>query len=334
MKRGQVTSGDVARLAQVSQSAVSRAFTPGASVSEATREKVMKAAQELGYRPNALARSLLSGKSRTIALLIAYLHNHFYPLILERLSRALQAMGYRVILFMADQGNQDAVVEEMLQFQVEGLVIASATLSSGLAEECARVGIPVVVFNRYIPGAAVSSVTTDNRRGGQLIAEHFLKSGHRRFGYIAGSEDSSTNRDRELGFAEHLAAHGFEVNAREMGYYTVEGAKAATRKMYGDGTGPDALFVANDLMAFAALDVLRGDLGLRVPEDVAVAGFDNVPEAAWSAYDLTSVDQPADAMVEEIVRLLIGQIEGEAIAPEQSRIAAKLVLRGTTRSLT
>ncbi|MEL6582855.1 MAG: LacI family DNA-binding transcriptional regulator [Pseudomonadota bacterium] len=332
MKRGQVTSGDVARLANVSQSAVSRAFTPGASVSAATREKVMKAAQAIGYRPNALARSLLSGKSRTIALLVAYLHNNFYPLVLERLSRALQDRGYRVTLFMADQGNQDAVVEEMLQLQVEGLVMASATLSTGLAKECARAGIPVVVFNRYVTDGAVSSVTTDNYAGGRLIAEHFLSRGHQRFGYIAGSEDSSTNKDREQGYRDTLREAGHPDVARSVGGYTFAGAQEATRGLYRDGEGPDALFVANDHMAFAALDVLRSELNMSVPDDVAVIGFDNVPEAAWAAYDLTSVDQPADLMIAETLQILFDQIEGQSVEPVDALLPARLIERGTTRA--
>ena len=156
------TSGDVARLAKVSQSAVSRTFTPGASVSAATRAKVLKAATELGYRPNALARAVISGKSRLIALLVAYLDNQFYPIVLERLSRTLQESGYHVLLFMTDPGDQDDVVRRIMEYQVEGIVMASATLSSSLARECAQTGIPVVMFNRYVPASPASSVTSDN----------------------------------------------------------------------------------------------------------------------------------------------------------------------------
>ena len=144
------TSDDVARLANVSQSAVSRSFTPGASVSSATREKVLKAAAELGYRPNALARAVISGKSRLIAMLVAYLDNQFYPIVLEQLSRTLQARGYQTLLMMTEPGNQDELVRRIMQYQVEGIVMASATLSSNLARECAQTGIPVVMLNRYV----------------------------------------------------------------------------------------------------------------------------------------------------------------------------------------
>ena len=133
------TTSDVARLAKVSQSAVSRTFTPGASVSENTKERVLAAARELGYRPNALA-SAMRGRSHLIAVLVAYLDNQFYPIVLEQLSRALQAKDYQVLLFMTDPGNQDQMVQKMLQYQVEGIVMASATMSSMLARECAEIG--------------------------------------------------------------------------------------------------------------------------------------------------------------------------------------------------
>ena len=158
MAKPTVTSADVARAAHVSQSAVSRTFTRGASVSEDTRRKVLQAADELGYRPNALARSLISGKSGIIGVLVAYLDNQFYPVVIEKLSRSLQEKGYRVLLFMTDQGDQDAVVKDMLQYQVEGVVMASAHLSSKLAQQCANNGIPVVLFNRYIATSPANSV--------------------------------------------------------------------------------------------------------------------------------------------------------------------------------
>ena len=151
MPKGKVTSGDVAKLARVSQSAVSRAFNEGASVSDDMRARVHKAARKLGYRPNAIARAMISGQSRLIAVLVAYLDNQFYPIVLEQLSRALQDKGFHVLLFMAETGRQDEVVQQMMQYQVEGIVMASATLSSNLARECADTGIPVVLKQMNIP---------------------------------------------------------------------------------------------------------------------------------------------------------------------------------------
>ncbi len=326
-----VTSGEVARLAQVSQSAVSRVFTPGASVSEKTREIVLKAASELGYRPNALARAMISGRSRLIAVLVAYLDNQFYPIVLEQLSRRLQDLGYHVLLFMTDPGRQDEVVQKILQYQVEGIVMASATLSSSLAKECARTGIPVVLFNRYVASSPASSVTSDNIEGGRLVAGFLADGGHKRIAFIAGLEDSSTNRDREAGFFKGLAERGVAVWQRAVGGYSFEGAAEAARTLFGGDERPDAVFVANDHMAFSVMDVIRSEFGLRIPEDVSVVGYDDVPEASWKGYDLTTVSQSADAMIGATVSILLEQMENEVVTKRAAVVPAKLVLRGSAR---
>ncbi|HMQ57875.1 MAG TPA: LacI family DNA-binding transcriptional regulator, partial [Rhizobiaceae bacterium] len=252
---------------------MSRAFTPGASVSQKTREKVLKAASELGYRPNALARAVISGRSQLIAMLVAYLDNQFYPIVLEKLSRLLQQRGYQVLLFMTDPGKQDEVVHRILQYQVQGIVMASATLSSSLARECAETGIPVVTLNRYVSSSPSSSVTSDNIEGGRLVARHLVSCGHERIAFIAGAEDSSTNRDREAGFYKGLAEEGIAVHARAVGNYSFEGAADAARELLEMKLRPDAIFVANDHMAFSVMDVIRSGYGLRIPDDIAVAGY-------------------------------------------------------------
>ena len=329
-----VTSLQVAERAGVSQSAVSRCFTPGASVSEKTAEKVKKAARELGYRPNVLARAMVSGKSRMIGLVVAYLENYFYPEALEKLSNALQAKGYHVLVFMASQtaGNIDDVVEEILDYQVDGIVMASVAMSSDIAERCQQAGVPVVLFNRAQDGDQVSSVTSDNRAGGRKVAEFLVAGGHERFGYIGGWEGASTQRDREAGYREGLAAAGREISAREVGDFQVERAREAARAMFGEATRPDAVFVANDHMAFAVMDVIRFELGLSVPGDVSVVGYDDVPPAAWPAYDLTTLRQRANRMVEETVAALMAQIEApDAARPRQVAIEGPLVVRGSAR---
>lgn len=331
MNKPAVTSGDVARLANVSQSAVSRTFTPGASVSPATKEKVLKAAQELGYRPNALARAMISGKSRLIAVMVAYLDNQFYPIVLEKLSRMLQDRGYQVLLFMTDPGKQDQVVQRILQYQVQGIVMASATLSSTLARECAQTGIPVLLFNRYVASSPASSVTSDNIEGGRLLAHFLVEGGHERIAYIAGAEDSSTNRDREAGFYKGLGELGETVWGRAVGGYTFEGAAEAARELFSRPDRPDAVFVANDHMAFSVLDVLRGELNLKVPEDVSVVGYDDVPEAGWNAYDLTTVSQSSQAMIDATVTILLEQIEKNVVKKRAMVIPAEIVVRGTAR---
>ncbi|MEM7465008.1 MAG: LacI family DNA-binding transcriptional regulator [Pseudomonadota bacterium] len=327
-----MTSIDVAKLAEVSQSAVSRTFTPGASVSDATRERVMAAASELGYRPNALARAMISGRSRLIAILVAYLENQFYPVVLEKLSRALQADGYQVLLFMTDPGGQDEVVRRILQYQVQGILMASATMSSNLANECAETGIPVVMLNRYVANTSASSVTSDNIEGGRMVADFLVRTGHKRIAYIAGIEDSSTNRDREAGFYSGLADHGLVVSGRSVGNYTFEGATHATRELFSRPVRPDAVFVANDHMAFAVMDVIRSELGLRIPEDVSIIGYDNVPEASWNAYGLTTVEQHPEEMARMAINILLEQVENRTVTKRAAVLPAKLIVRSSVRT--
>ena len=334
MPKNAVTSGDVARLAHVSQSAVSRTFSPGGSVSPEMRARVLEAAHQLGYRPNAIARAMISGRSGLIALLVAYLDNHFYPQVLEALSRALQARGYQVLLFMTDRGRQDSVVQRMLQYQVEGIVMASATLSSSLARECAKTGTPVVLFNRYVPSVPASSVTSDNIEGGRQVGHLLARAGHQRIAFIAGQEDSSTSRDREAGFHKGLAECGTAAFARVVGAYTRDGAAQAVHTLFAGVPRPDAVFIANDHMAFAAMDLLRTEYSLRIPEDVSVVGYDDVPEAAWAGYNLTTVAQPGAEMVEATVGMLLEQVERREVHRRAVVLPCRLVVRGSARIAT
>jgi DNA-binding LacI/PurR family transcriptional regulator len=328
-----VTSVDVARRAGVSQSAVSRVFTPGASASKETVEKVRRAAAELGYRPNVLARSLITGRSRIIGLVVAYLENQFYPDAIERLSVALQEKGYHVLIFMAAPtvGNVDRVMQEILDYQVDGIVLASVSMSSTLASECEAFGIPVVLFNRDQDDPRLSSVTTDNRAGGRAVAELLVRLGCERPAYVAGWEDASTQRDREQGFRDGLEAAGCKLYARGVGNFEHALAQEAARRMFDRADPPDAVFVANDHMAFAVMDVLRFELGLKVPGDVAVVGFDDVPLAAWPAYDLTTFRQRVNRMVAETVTTLIDHIDGGATEPRRVAVDGILIERGSTR---
>ena len=331
-----VTSLDVARRAGVSQSAVSRVFTPGASVSRNMQDRVLKAAAELGYRPNALARSLITGRSRIIGLVVTYLDNGFYPVALEKLSKALQERGYRVLVFMAPQSadNVDEVLSEILDYQVDGIVLASVAMSSSIAARCDAAGVPVLLFNRTQDDLRFSAVTTNNRGGGHELAGFLLAGGHERIAYIAGWEGASTQRDREAGFREGLAGADEALFDRAVGDYRFEGAQAATRRMFAGkprAERPDAVFIANDHMAIAAMDVLRHELGLRVPEDVSVVSFDDVPQAAWPSYGLTTVHQSASRMVEATVEALMARIEEGDESPRRVEIEGTLIVRSSAR---
>lgn len=332
VKKPGVTSSQVARRAGVSQSAVSRTFTPGASISPKTRAKVMAAAKELGYRPNAIARSLITNRSRIIAVVMAYLENLFYPDVLEELGRLLARENYRLLLFTGFMDrDSDPVFDQLMQYRVDGIVLASTSLSSELSEECAAAGIPVVLFNRTTERDAVSSVTTRNREGGRRVAEFLLAGGHKRFGYISGLESSSTNRDRFTGYQEALAQAGHADVVIEVGNYNREEAEAAARKMLSQPDRPDALFVANDHMAVAVMDVARHELGLSIPEDLSIVGYDDVGAARWTSYGITSMSQPLKRMVEATVDILMAQISSGEIEAEHRILNGELVVRTSAR---
>ena len=333
MSQIKVTSADVAALAGVSQSAVSRVFTPGASASAKTALKVREAAVKLGYRPNSIARAMVSGKSRIIGLVVAYLENQFYPEALEKLSAMLQDRGYHVLIFMANTAtdNLDEILDEILDYQVDGIVAASVALSSQLLDRCQNAGVPVVLFNRSQDLQSLSSVTSDNLQGGRKVAEFLLATAPNRIGYIAGWEGASTQRDREFGFRQRLAEDGRDIDLRTIGNFHMDSARQATLEMFDRGDPPDAIFVANDHMAFAVMDTLRFELGLSVPHDVSVVGYDDVPTAAWRAYDLTTVRQPVNQMVARTVETLLQQIDDPDSTPSRVALDGPLIIRRSVR---
>ncbi|WP_419913806.1 LacI family DNA-binding transcriptional regulator [Hoeflea sp.] len=332
MTVSKVTSIEVAKRAGVSQSAVSRVFTPGASASAKTVEKVRKAAEELGYRPNILARAMVSGKSRIIGLVVAYLENQFYPVALELLSNALQARGYHILIFTAPNSTEgvDVVMQDLMDYQIDGIIAASVSLSSDLARRAQNSGIPVVLFNRGQDGTDFTIVTSDNIRGGRKVAEFLLAGGHRKIAHIAGWQGSTTGRDRKDGFLSVLDDAGIAPLAVVDGMYKRETAAACTRNLIEADERPDAIFVGNDHMAFAVIDELRA-FGLRPGTDISVVGYDDVPLAGWGAYDLTTVRQPVNRMVQETVDRLLARIEEPETPASAVLIDGDLILRGSAR---
>jgi len=332
MEHARITSLQVAERAGVSRSAVSRVFTPGASASAQTVAKVQEAARVLGYRPNRAAQTMITGKSRMIGLVVAYLDNQFYPQALEHLSNALQAKGYQILVFTSSnaQDKLDGVIRNLLDYQVDGIITASVDMSSDLTERCRMAGIPVVMFNRDQNGADVSAVTSDNVSGARKVADFLVGCGHHNIAHISGWGGSSTGRDRAQGFTEGLAARGLTPLAVIDGMYNRDTAAQAARDLMARPVPPDAIFVGNDHMAFAVMDTLRFDLGLRIPQDVAIVGYDDVPLAAWPSYNLTTVRQPLNRMVETTVDLLIAQIDEGEMIPSRVAFDGPLTLRATT----
>ncbi len=326
------TESDVAGLAGVSQSAVSRAFTPGASVAAATRQRIVQAAEALGYQPNLLARSLATHRSNIVALAISYLENPFYAQVVNALSDQLRESGRHILLFTSPPGEAvDPALEQVLSYQVDAIILTATTASRALAAQCRNAGVPIVQINRETGIPGISSVHGENQRAGERIAAFLEAAGHKRYAFVGGTPDSTTGRARGEAFAAYLAARGAPPVTMSYGHYTFEGAARAVRKLLRAPEPPDAIFCASDYMAFAAIDVARREFGLIVPNDLSVIGFDDVPEASRAAYDLTTYSQPASALVEEAIRIIDMMIEDPTCEAQRREVRGQLIVRGSAR---
>ena len=323
------SSMDVARLAGVSQSAVSRTFTPGASVSPETKAKVMAAADALNYRPNIIPRILLKNRSDIVAVVVGSLANPYHSKALQAFSGKLQALGKQVMLVQTNfDRSLDEVVGQLASYRVDAVVSPLEITSPEVTALIDRMRIPVITLNSDHTSEWSATVSSDNEMAGDCIAQLLWKRGGKRFGYIAGPRDSPSQQQRESGFRRGLAAVGVTDCAWEQGDYSYQGGYAAARKMFAVDSPPNALFCVNDLVALGAIDALHVEFGLKIPSDVMIAGYDNIEAAGWSAYQLTTFDQCIDEMVSHAVAML----EGDWVSSAQSLIAPVLVERASTRA--
>jgi DNA-binding LacI/PurR family transcriptional regulator len=329
-----VSSTDVARLAGVSQSAVSRTYTEGASVSASTREKVLAAARTLGYRPNFLPQALMSNRSRLIAVVVGGVTNPFYAAVLEQFTKALQEADQQVVLIQIDSDYaMDQVLDRIAGYRVDAVVSALAVLSSKTARALSQLRIPVVCFNGRLRAEWVSSVSLDNSRAGAAAADHLHEAGGRRFAFVGGPLDSPAAEDRRRGFEQRLRRLRLPAPLILPGDYTYEGGLDAASRLMAADPRPDAIACANDLAALGVLDGLRR-AGLRPPEDFRVLGYDNIGMAAWMPYQLTSFDQNMSEMIRRSLRLILDDAAAEAAQRGVlETVAARLVVRRTTEAM-
>jgi DNA-binding LacI/PurR family transcriptional regulator len=326
------SSTDVARLAGVSQSAVSRAFQQGGSVSEETRQKVLTAAATLDYRPSLIPRIMLTHRSNLVAIVIGGLYNPFYASVLEVFTARLQQAGNQVLLVHVDSGySLDSAIPRLASYRVDAIVSALAILTQQAADELAKLRVPIVSFNTSIQNEWVSSVSCDNIDAGRRVADLFIERGATRFGYMAGPLSSPASEERLYGYRQRLGERGITGLRTAHGDFRYEGGQHALAELMSHGEPPDALFCANDLLAMGAMDSLRKDFGLQVPRDMMVAGFDDIAPAAWSAYDLTTSVQDAPAMVDAAIAIIAEMTETGGRTSGTRTIPARLVERGSTQ---
>ncbi|MFN4129439.1 MAG: LacI family DNA-binding transcriptional regulator [Paracoccaceae bacterium] len=329
-----VTLKEVAMRAGVSRSAVSRAFTDGASVSPKTRAKVEKAANELGYAPNALASSLTTGRTKLIGLIANNFHN---PLILEvfdLFTRGLQERGLRPLLVNLSEATDPAASLRMLrQYSVDGVIVASSTLPSSFAESFKTAGLPVVhAFGRYSISPDVHVVGIDNVACGRMAAEVLIRHGYRRVGFLGGPQTATSTQDRGAGFLESLRMHpDISVSLSYATGYTFDAGREAMQRLLAEGPA-EAYFCGDDLLAVGALSAI-GDAGLSVPGDVGLIGLNDMEMARWQNIGLTTIHQPVAQIIEAAIELVVATIEKPDRHPEIRLFPCRVVERRTLRAL-
>lgn len=334
-----VTSRDIAREVGVSQSTVSRALRGDPRVAASTQLLIADAAKRLRYIPNVAARSLITSRTQTVGVVVSDIANPFYPQLVDILHDELGLSGYRTVLLneRAEGRRGGEIVPRLQGRAVDGLIFASVTLDSDVADWFTEHGVPVVLLNRDIDGAAVDRVVSDNRLGGGLAAEHLHRLGHRRVAMIAGPANASTSRDRELGFREALERLGAPLQEElyRQGEFTYVSGHQWCRDLLRMPQPPTAIFCGNDVVAFGVLDAAKC-LGIDVPGRLSVLGYDDIEMAAWEAFNLSTVSQPLAQMAKAAARALVSRLEStsaEAPEPRSQVFPASIVARGTTSPL-
>jgi DNA-binding LacI/PurR family transcriptional regulator len=327
------TSVDVARLAGVAQSTVSRAFDPDSRISTETRARVMNAAAELGYQPNVIARSLISQRTDIVGIVMANLTaSHFYPGVLEQLTSQLQKMGKQVLLLNSPPDRSvDEMLPQVLGYQVDALIIASLTPGNETIDVSSRGGRPVILFNRFVTDTSASVVCCDNVQGGRLVADFLIDAGHARIAYIAGPENTTTNLMREKGFTGQLQQRGYGDIIQERSAYSYQAGREAARRLLTRANRPEAIFCAADIIALGVMDTARFELGIRIPEDLSIVGFDDIPLAGWPVYDLTTIRQPVEAMITATLEL-VERADEESQSGEVRLLPVELIVRGSAKT--
>lgn len=327
------TSYDVARRAGVSQSTVSRVFRDGASVSKSTRKKVEAAASALNYSPSLVARSLITQRSNMIGVVITDPSNRAYPEILFYLGQRIQETGNRMLVFaLPHESEANDQARQILAYHVDG-IISSAQLDQSFLESCSQANVPVVLFNRDPPSALASAVSCDHAVGMDLLVRYLSQGDMGHVALLAGPEYAPVSTARLAGAKKALAEVGTPHDAPIHSDYTFEGGRQSARALLADASPPHTIICANDAMALGVVDACRYELGLSVPHDVAVTGFDDIPQAEWASHSLTTLRQPIRRMAETTVRLLMDQMSGDTISGERRLLPAELKVRGSTRSV-
>lgn len=296
-----VTANDVAEACEVSLATVSRAFRADAPISKDLRLRILAKAKEFGYAPPAPRQRKKIGR-RVIGLIVGDIENPFYPSVLKCFAAKTADRSLDMVVHVVPpEKSVDDIMAQVLGTDVDALVIASAILPSRLAADCKARGLPVVLFNRIQTDSSLNAVCADNYGGGKMVAARFLSAGHERICFMGGMTRTSTHLERRRGFIDGLGQCDLQEVA---GLYRYNTARQAMDDVLSASKPPTALFCANDLMAFAAIDAAN-TVGMTPGKDIQIIGYDDVPMASWSSYQLTTVSQRVDVLVNETLDLIL-----------------------------
>jgi LacI family transcriptional regulator len=332
--RRKPSSWDIAHEANVSQSTVSRVLNNSPRISEATAQRVKDAMARLGYSPNAAARTLITGRSNLIGLVVSNIANPFYPEVIEAIVATAAEQDYNVVLCNTQESKelQSSYLDLLIEHQVDGAILTSSLIDS--QDVLSRVGmdrIPLVMVNRTVGDLPVDSVRLDNYEAGRIVAAHFVDLGHRSLGYVGGLSATSTNEARLRGFRSRLSELGVDLPAKNVvgGAFTRDSGYQLAKDLIASDERPTAVFCADDLIALGTMDAVI-DAGLRIPEDVAIIGVDDVPAASLRTVGLSTVRQPAGEMGRRAVSLLLERLRGgPGSDPVDIVLRPRLIVRRT-----
>lgn len=326
-----VTISDVAHLAGVSKSTVSHVINQTRFVEAETKERVLKAIEDLNYRPSRVAQSLTTNKTYTIGIIVSDITNHYFGELIRSIEIVLDAKGYSLIVCNTDEQleRERAYLELLTSQQVDGIIAAATSQNWDELFETHLKNIPIVFLDRkFDEFANFTFVGANNYAGAYMGTEHLIQQGHTEIGILAGFQRLSSMRERVRGYKDALAQHGIAVRDEWIVYSELAvdaGCQAATQ-ILSLPQRPSALLVNNNLLSLGALTCIR-QLGLSVPQDVALVGFDDHPWAAVSAPPLTVIRQPVDLLGKKSAEMVLGLLEGKPVEPNVLVLDCELVVR-------
>lgn len=329
-----VTAQDVADKAGVSRSAVSRAFTPGASVSARMRKRVEDAANELGYHPNVLASSLTTRRTKLIGLVSDNFHNPLFLDVFDLFSRGLQERGLRPLLVnLTGERDPENSINLLRQYSVDGVIVASSTLPPGFAKAFADEGIPVVhSFGRHAPSPQATIVGIDNIECGRMAARTLIARKYKKVGFIGGPELASSTQDRVTGFREELAKHPhIDVKHSYAGAYSFAAGRKEMQRLL-EGQPQEAYFCGDDVLSVGALSAAT-ESGLSVPQDIGFIGLNDMEMAGWQNINLTTIRQPIVDIINSSLELMVNMLVDPDHQHQALLFPCELIERGTLRPI-